>query len=80
VWGRGRHWSALMTGAWPDARFSRNMKDAENRKIVFEVYAGHPMAALILAQQLTEIRQGLERRRKGEAIKSLDLAIDPLTH
>ena len=61
-----------------DAPLFRNMKDAENWKIVFEVYAGHPIAALTLAQQLTEISQFLEQRRKGEAIEGLNLAIDAL--
>lgn len=56
------------------------MLDTENWKIVFEVYAGRPIPALLLAHQLTTIRQSLERGRKGipEAIKGLDLAIESL--
>jgi hypothetical protein len=56
------------------------MLDAENWKIVFEVYAGRPNAALSLAFQLTELRQSIERGREGiqEAKKGLDLAIDTL--
>lgn len=56
------------------------MLDPENWKIVFKVYAGHSIPALLLAHQLAEIRQSLERGRKGipEAIAGLDLAIDGL--
>jgi hypothetical protein len=56
------------------------MLDAENWKIVFEVYAGRPIPALLLAHQLTDIRQSLERGRKGipDAIQGLDLAIENL--
>ena len=56
------------------------MLDAEDWKIVFEVYKGHPVLALVLAQQLTAMRQSLERGRKGipDAITGLNLAIDGL--
>jgi len=56
------------------------MLDPENWKIVFEVYKGHSIAALVLAQQLTAIRQSLESGRKGipDAITGLNLAIDGL--
>ena len=56
------------------------MLDAENWKIVFKVYAGHPVLALTLAYQLIAVRQSLERGRKGipDAIAGLDLAIDSL--
>ena len=56
------------------------MLDAQNWEIVFEVYKGHPIAALGLAQQLTAIRQSIERGRKGipDAIAGLNLAIDSL--
>ena len=52
------------------------MLDPEDWKIVLEVYAGHPILALGLAQQLTAIRQSLESR-KGipDAIAGLNLAI-----
>ena len=56
------------------------MLDAENWKIVFEVYARHPTVALTLAYQLTAIKQSLQRGRKGiaDAVTGLDLAIDSL--
>lgn len=56
------------------------MLDAENWKIVLKVYAGHPIPALLLAQQLTAIRQSLEQGPKGipDAIAGLNLAIDGL--
>lgn len=56
------------------------MLDPEDWKIVFEVYKGHPILALGLAQQLTAIRQSLESGRKGipDAIDALNLAIDGL--
>ena len=57
------------------------MLDPEDWKIVLEVYAGHPILALGLAQQLTAIRQSLESGRvKGipDAIAGLNLAIDGL--
>jgi hypothetical protein len=56
------------------------MLDLEDWKIVLEVYKGHPILALGLAQQLTAIRQSLESGRKGipDAIDALNLAIDGL--
>ena len=56
------------------------MLDPEDSKIVFEIYKGHPILALGLAQQLTAIRQPLESGHKGkpEAIDALNLAIDGL--
>ena len=59
------------------------MLDQEQWKIVLEVYAGHPVAALTLAYQLIAIKQSLQRGQKGipNAIAGLDLAIDALyTH
>jgi hypothetical protein len=54
--------------------------DAKNWKIVFKVYAGHPVLALTLAYQLIEVKQSLQRGRKGipDAIAGLDLAVDSL--
>lgn len=56
------------------------MLHGENWKVVLEVYKRHPISALLLAHQLTEIRQSLERGRKGipDAITGLNLAIDGL--
>ena len=56
------------------------MLDPEDSKIVFEIYKGHPILALGLAQQLIAIRQSLEQGRKGipDAIAGLNLAIDGL--
>lgn len=56
------------------------MLEAENWKIVFETYKGHPIPALLLAHQLMAVKQSLQRGRKGipEAIEGLDLAIDSL--
>jgi hypothetical protein len=56
------------------------MLDAENWKIALKIYAGHPSGALTLALQLTELKQSLQRGRKGipEAIEGLDLAIESL--
>lgn len=56
------------------------MLEAENWKIVFETYAGRPTPALLLAHQLTAIRQSLGHGRKGiaDAIAGLTLAIDGL--
>ena len=56
------------------------MLDPEEWKIAVDVYKGHATSALVLAQQLTAIRQSLERGRKGipDAITALDLAIDGL--
>jgi hypothetical protein len=54
------------------------MQEAENWKIAVKVYAGQPVSALLLAYQLVAIKQSLERGRKGEAIESLDMAIDSL--
>jgi len=42
------------------------MLDPEDSKIVFEIYKGHPILALGLAQQLTAIRQPLESGHKGK--------------
>ena len=54
------------------------MLEAENWKIVFKVYARHPISALSLAYQLIAIKQSLERGQKGipDAIAGLDLAIE----
>ncbi len=56
------------------------MLHAENWKVVFKVYKRHPISALLLAQQLTEIRKSIERGRKGipDATKGLELAIETL--
>lgn len=56
------------------------MLDAENWKIIFEVYAGHPVLALTHAYQLIAIKQSLQRGPKGipDAIAGLDLAIEGL--
>ena len=56
------------------------MLDAENWKIVFKVYAGHPISALSLAFQFIALRQSLQRGRKGipDAIAGLNLAIESL--
>jgi hypothetical protein len=56
------------------------MLDAENWKIVFKVYAGHPILALTLAYQLIAIKQSLQRGEKGipDAIAGLDLAMESL--
>ena len=56
------------------------MLDPEDWKIVFEAYKEHPVLALGLAQQLTAIRQSLERGREGipGATEALNLAIDGL--
>lgn len=56
------------------------MLDAENWKIVFKVYARHPISALTLACQLIAIKQSLQRGPKGipDAIAGLDMAIDCL--
>jgi len=56
------------------------MLDPEDWKIVLEVYSGHSIPALGLAQQLTAIRQSLESGRKGipDGIEALNLAIDGL--
>ena len=52
------------------------MLNAEDWKIVFEVYEGHPMSAVDLARLLTQIRKALQRGRKGkaEALAAIDLA------
>jgi hypothetical protein len=56
------------------------MADPENWKIIFEVYAGHPVLALSHSYQLIAIRQSLQRGPKGipDAIAGLDLAIESL--
>ncbi|MCA1577057.1 MAG: hypothetical protein LC794_06800 [Acidobacteria bacterium] len=56
------------------------MLDAENWKIALKVYARDPDAAIVLAFQLTGIKQSLERGRKGipEAIEAFELAIEGL--
>jgi hypothetical protein len=56
------------------------MLEAESWKIVFEVYAEHPISALTLAYQLIAVKQSLRRGGKGitEAIAHLDLAIESL--
>lgn len=56
------------------------MLDAENWKIAMKIYAGHPILALVLAHQLTAIRQSLERGRKAipDAIAGLELAVESL--
>ena len=56
------------------------MLDAEQWKLVLEVYAGHPVAALTLAYQLIEVKQSLKRGQKGipNAIAGLDLAVEAL--
>jgi hypothetical protein len=58
------------------------MLDAENWNIVLNVYGGHPIPALVLAHQLTAIRQSLQRGRKGipDAIAGLGLAIGVPAH
>ena len=56
------------------------MLEAESWKIVFKVYAEHPISALTLAYQLIALKQHLRRGRKGiaEAITELDHAIESL--
>lgn len=56
------------------------MLDAENWRIVFKIYAGHPVLAVTLAYQLIAVKQSLQRGQKGipDAIAGLDLAIDSL--
>ena len=56
------------------------MLDPEQWEMVFQVYAGHPVAALTLAYQLIAIKQSLQQGKKGipDAIAGLDLAIDAL--
>lgn len=56
------------------------MLDPKDWEIVFEVYKGHPIVALGLAQQFIAIKQSLERGRKGvpDAIKGVELAIETL--
>lgn len=56
------------------------MLDAEQWKIVLNVYTGHPIPALTLAYQLIALKQSLQRGPKGipDAIAGLDLAIDSL--
>jgi hypothetical protein len=54
------------------------MFDPENWKIVFQIYKGHSISALALAYQLIAIRRSLQRGRKADAIKGLDLVIDNL--
>jgi hypothetical protein len=56
------------------------MLEAENWKIALKRYEGHAVSALLLAHQLTAIKQCLERGRKGipDAIAGLDLAIESL--
>lgn len=56
------------------------MLDAEQWKIVFKIYAGHPIPALTLAYQLIAIKQSLQRGKKGipEGIAGLDLAIETI--
>lgn len=56
------------------------MLDPENWKIIFQVYAGHPVLALTHAYQLIAIKQSLKRGPKGipDAIAGLDLAIESL--
>ncbi len=59
------------------------MLDPKDWEIVLEVYKGHPISALGLAQQLIAIKQSLERGRKGipDAIKAVEIAIESLfTH
>jgi hypothetical protein len=60
--------------------FGDAMLEAENWKIVAELYKGRPILALLLAHQLMAIRQTLQRGRKGipDAIDGLDLAISSL--
>jgi hypothetical protein len=56
------------------------MLGAESWKIVFKVYAEHPILALTLAYQLIAVKQSLRRGPKGiaEAIAELDHAIESL--
>jgi len=56
------------------------MLDAKDWQIVLEVYKGHPISALGLAQQFIAIKQSLERGRKGvpDARKALEVAIESL--
>jgi hypothetical protein len=59
------------------------MLDAEQWKMVLQVYAGNPIPALTLAYQLIAIKESLQSGQKGipDAIAGLDLAIDALyTH
>jgi hypothetical protein len=56
------------------------MLEAENWVIALELYKGHPISALLLAHQLTAIKQCLRRGTKGipDAVAGLDLAIEGL--
>jgi len=56
------------------------MLDQEQWKLVLEVYAGQPVAALTLAYQLIEIKRSLKNGQKGitDAIAGLDLAVEAL--
>lgn len=56
------------------------MLEAENWKVVLDLYKGHPVLALLLAYQLMAIKQSLQRGQKGipEAIAGLELAIEGL--
>jgi len=56
------------------------MLNANDWKIVFQVYERHPMSAVDLARLLMQVRKTLQQRRNGkaEAIAGLDLAISEL--
>jgi hypothetical protein len=56
------------------------MLDAKDWEIVLQVYKGHPVSALGLAQQFIAIKQSLERGRKGipDAIKAVELGVESL--
>jgi hypothetical protein len=63
--------------------FGVAMLEAENWKIAVSLYKDHPIPALLLAHQLTAIKQCLQRGRKGisDAIGSGSIRIhSPLPH
>ena len=78
MWERGRR--RLDEGTATPLLNCLVMLDPKDWEIVFEVYKGHPVSALGLAQQFIAIKQSLERRRKGipNARKAIDLAIENL--
>jgi hypothetical protein len=77
---RGRQKWALVRGPRHDAPLFYDMLDPKDWEILLEVYKGHPIVALGLAQQFIAIKQSLERGRKGipDAIKAVELAIESL--
>lgn len=56
--------------------------DSEDWEIVFRVYAGSPVLALILAQHFDYLKGLVQRGPQGtiEGVAALDRAIDSLMH